>query len=133
LPNASDGFLLFVLVVEPFGLFWQNYVDVLHVLAFEETGRFVDLGGEEDATTYHKLGGKVVVGWVVGELVPHWSPDWLSGARHLLECRVQVVDKVVALVDSGSNCLLNSLSLDPGFSQGVFDVGVGTEERIPCT
>ena len=47
----------------------------------------------------------------------------------LVESRVEIVNHVVASVDSVSDDLLDSLSLDPRLTLGVIDVAVSSEER----
>ena len=49
---------------------------------------------------------------------------------HLLECRIHVVDEVVALVNCGSDCRLNSFALKPWLAVGCIYLSVGSIERI---
>ena len=64
------------------------------------------------------------------EFLPHGPHDWLSSPSHLLECRVHVVNKVVALIDCGSDCSLNSLALKPWLTVRCIYLSVGSVERI---
>jgi hypothetical protein len=89
------------LVVVPAGslISWKVVVDVLLVLDFLKQSGLVNLGCEKNRTTYHELRVDFVSLYVIGELMPHGSHDWLCSAGHTLKCSVDIVDQVIALVD----------------------------------
>lgn len=63
--------------------------------------------------------------------MPHRSEDGLSRPSHSLESRIHVVNEVVAHIDGGSDCILDTLCLEPGLSIREVYMRMRTEEWIP--
>lgn len=71
--------------------------------------------------------------WLIGELLPDGPHQWLSGVRHSLEGSVDVVDKVVALVNGSSDSRLNTVALKPGLTVWCVDLSVCAEKGVEST
>ena len=78
----------------------------------------------------HELSVQVGHFLVFWELKPHSSDQGESLRRSLVEHRVDVVDQVVAKVNSVPDHGLNPLILEPRFPVLVINLVVGSEERI---
>ena len=118
------------LVVEPCSASRQEEINHLLVLGTLKLGGFSHFWRKKDRITEHELSVNVVSVRVVGEFVPHRSHERLGRASSLLEAGVDVVNKVVALVDSSSDCSLDPGRLEPRFTVRGVDLCMCPEEWV---
>lgn len=122
--------LYLCLVIKPARCYGQVVVYFLKLHLTENFSWLVDFRCKKKTVSYHKLCVDLIYRYIVGEFIPHRSHQRLSCNAHLIESSVYIVDKVVALINSGLNHTLNSLSLKPRFSIGEVNSRVGSEEWI---
>ena len=127
-PPSRAWHSLLILIEEEWSV---RHVKINYLLLVVEQARISPyFWRKHDGVTDHILRVKGISFSVSGEFLPHGPHDRLSSPSHLLECRVHVVDEVVALVNCGSNCRLNSFALKPWLAVGCIYLSVGSIERI---
>ena len=70
-------------------------------------------GSNKDLRTEHELRFDIPKTGLFGEFIPHGAHKRLSGASSLFNRTVDVVDEVVAAIDSVSNSLTDTTGLHP--------------------
>ncbi len=130
LPFVSPDFLKFRLIIVP-RTTRQVKVNFLKMEGSQQTS--FGFGCEKNTVADHKLRWNVIDLRAVRELHPQRSPNRFSSPCIRFKCSVDVVNKVISLINCVSDCCLYSLRLQPRFTIRGVNMRMSTEEWEPST